>query len=125
MTTTAPKLRDRGLRLMAVGEATADGAEWEVLRVGPVVDPDGTLVVDITAKLAQAFADGVTPMAETLEALNDLVTQGKVRYIGISNHAADIAGVTHTVAVRIVLCGVVHTRTVVVTPARTGRAATA
>ena len=62
MTTTAPKLRDRGLRLMAVGEATPDGAEWEVLRVGPVVDPDGTLVVDITAKLAQAFADGVTAM---------------------------------------------------------------
>lgn len=59
MTASPPMLRDRAVRLMAVGEATADGAEWEVLRVGPVVDPDGTLVVDITAELAQAFADGV------------------------------------------------------------------
>gem|GEM_PF-4344155 len=64
MTASEPNLRDRALRLMAVGEATADGAEWEVLRVGPVVDPDGTLVVDITAELAQAFADGVTAMVE-------------------------------------------------------------
>lgn len=59
MTATPPMLRDRAVRLMAVGEATADGAEWEVLRIGPVVDPDGTLVVDITSELAQAFADGV------------------------------------------------------------------
>lgn len=63
MSTTPPTLRDRAVRLMAVGEATADGAEWEVLRVGPVVDPDGTLVIDITAELAQEFADGVNAMA--------------------------------------------------------------
>jgi aryl-alcohol dehydrogenase-like predicted oxidoreductase len=31
------------------------------------------------------FADPVTPMEETLGALNDLVHQGKVRYIGCSN----------------------------------------
>jgi aryl-alcohol dehydrogenase-like predicted oxidoreductase len=31
------------------------------------------------------FADPVTPMEETLGALNDLVRQGKVRYIGCSN----------------------------------------
>ncbi len=32
--------------------------------------------------------DPVTPMEETLEALDSLVQSGKVRYIGISNHAA-------------------------------------
>lgn len=63
MSATPPTLRDHAVRLMAVGEATADGAEWEVLRVGPVVDPDGTLVIDITAELAQEFADGVNAMA--------------------------------------------------------------
>ncbi len=31
--------------------------------------------------------DGVTPMEETLEALDTLVKQGKVRYIGSSNHS--------------------------------------
>jgi len=34
------------------------------------------------------FADPLTPMEETLRALDDLVRGGKVRYIGISNHAA-------------------------------------
>ena len=32
--------------------------------------------------------DGMTPVAETLEALSELVTEGKVRYIGCSNFAA-------------------------------------
>ena len=32
--------------------------------------------------------DQVTPMDETLRALEDLVRAGKVRYIGVSNHAA-------------------------------------
>ncbi len=32
--------------------------------------------------------DPLTPMEETLRALDDLVRQGKVRYIGVSNHAA-------------------------------------
>ncbi len=32
--------------------------------------------------------DGVTPMDETLDALDTLVHQGKVRYIGCSNHSA-------------------------------------
>ena len=32
--------------------------------------------------------DPATPMEETLRALDDLVRQGKVRYIGISNHPA-------------------------------------
>jgi len=32
--------------------------------------------------------DGLTPMDETLDALNTLVHQGKVRYIGCSNHSA-------------------------------------
>jgi len=34
------------------------------------------------------FPDPLTPMEETLRALDDLIHQGKVRYIGISNHAA-------------------------------------
>ncbi len=34
------------------------------------------------------WPDPRTPMEETLRALDDLVRQGKVRYIGISNHAA-------------------------------------
>ena len=34
------------------------------------------------------FPDPKTPMEETLRALDDLVRQGKVRHIGISNHAA-------------------------------------
>jgi aryl-alcohol dehydrogenase-like predicted oxidoreductase len=33
------------------------------------------------------FPDPLTPMEETLRALDDLVKQGKVRYIGISNHS--------------------------------------
>lgn len=32
--------------------------------------------------------DPLTPMEETLRALDDLVRQGKVRYIGVSNHPA-------------------------------------
>jgi aryl-alcohol dehydrogenase-like predicted oxidoreductase len=32
--------------------------------------------------------DPTTPLAETLRALDDLVRQGKVRYVGISNHPA-------------------------------------
>ena len=32
--------------------------------------------------------DGITPMDETLDALDTLVHQGKVRYIGCSNHSA-------------------------------------
>ncbi len=32
--------------------------------------------------------DGVTPMDETLDALDTLVHQGKVRYVGCSNHSA-------------------------------------
>jgi len=32
--------------------------------------------------------DPLTPLAETLRAFDDLVRQGKVRYVGISNHAA-------------------------------------
>ncbi len=32
------------------------------------------------------FPDPLTPMEETLRALDDLVHQGKVRYVGISNH---------------------------------------
>src|SRR5690606_18506257 len=32
--------------------------------------------------------DPHTPLEETLSALNDLVRQGKVRYIGVSNHPA-------------------------------------
>ena len=32
--------------------------------------------------------DRLTPMEETLRALDDLVRQGKVRYIGVSNHPA-------------------------------------
>ena len=31
--------------------------------------------------------DGLTPLEETLSALNQLVTSGKVRYIGCSNYA--------------------------------------
>lgn len=34
------------------------------------------------------FPDPLTPMEETLRALDDLITQGKVRYIGCSNLAA-------------------------------------
>lgn len=32
------------------------------------------------------MVDPLTPMEETLRALDDLVTQGKVRYLGLSNH---------------------------------------
>lgn len=34
------------------------------------------------------FPDPLTPMEESLRALDDLVRQGKVRYIGLSNHKA-------------------------------------
>ena len=42
--------------------------------------------------------DGVTPIAETLEALDDLVRAGKVRYIGASNFSADQIEEADTVA---------------------------
>ncbi len=34
------------------------------------------------------FPDSQTPMDETLEAMNELIREGKVRYIGTCNHAA-------------------------------------
>jgi aryl-alcohol dehydrogenase-like predicted oxidoreductase len=41
--------------------------------------------------------DPVTPIEETLAALHELVLEGKVRYIGTSNHAAwQIAAAAHT-----------------------------
>jgi aryl-alcohol dehydrogenase-like predicted oxidoreductase len=42
-------------------------------------------------------SDGVTPMSETLEALDELITEGKVRYIGHSNLSGwQIAEAAHT-----------------------------
>ena len=35
------------------------------------------------------FPDGTTPIAETLRALDELVAQGKVRFVGCSNFSAD------------------------------------
>lgn len=32
--------------------------------------------------------DSTAPLEETLRSLNDLVSQGKVRYVGVSNYAA-------------------------------------
>jgi aryl-alcohol dehydrogenase-like predicted oxidoreductase len=43
------------------------------------------------------FPDGVTPIEETLEALTELVREGKVRYIGSSNFAGwQVAEAAHT-----------------------------
>jgi aryl-alcohol dehydrogenase-like predicted oxidoreductase len=38
------------------------------------------------------WPDGETPLEETMEALNDLVKQGKVRYIGCSNFGSELIG---------------------------------
>jgi aryl-alcohol dehydrogenase-like predicted oxidoreductase len=43
--------------------------------------------------------DGVTPMEETLRALDDLVNQGKVRYVGHSNFTAEQARDCEKIAV--------------------------
>jgi aryl-alcohol dehydrogenase-like predicted oxidoreductase len=43
--------------------------------------------------------DGVTPMEETLRALDDLVAQGKVRYVGHSNFTAEQARACEKIAV--------------------------
>ena len=46
------------------------------------------------------FPDPVTPIKETLEALTELVREGKVRYVGCSNFAgwqvADAAWISET-----------------------------
>ena len=43
------------------------------------------------------FPDPLTPIEETLRALDDLIRQGKVRYIGVSNHPAwKVAGAQWT-----------------------------
>lgn len=44
--------------------------------------------------------DGVTPLAETLDALHELVREGKVRYIGSSNLAAWQAADADSIAVQ-------------------------
>jgi aryl-alcohol dehydrogenase-like predicted oxidoreductase len=44
------------------------------------------------------FPDPLTPMEETLRALDDLVAQGKVRYLGLSNHPAWQVADAHWIA---------------------------
>jgi aryl-alcohol dehydrogenase-like predicted oxidoreductase len=73
-----PGPNERGLSRKAIGEQV----EYSLRRLG-------TDVID----LYQIHRpDPTTPMAETLSALNDLVRQGKVRYIGLSTSHADGPG---------------------------------
>lgn len=51
--------------------------------------------------------DPRVPIEETLEALNELIAEGKVRHIGHSNYSADQARQAHTVAKRLGLIGFV------------------
>src|SRR5579872_4973420 len=76
-------------------------------KFGMAMDQSGTrqgasrryIMAEVEASLARLRTDWIdlyqvhqadprTPMEETLRALDDLVQQGKVRYIGCSNHAA-------------------------------------
>lgn len=51
--------------------------------------------------------DPRVPIEETLEALNELIAEGKVRHIGHSNYSADQARQAHTAAKRLGLTGFV------------------
>jgi aryl-alcohol dehydrogenase-like predicted oxidoreductase len=70
---------------MGEGPYAAGGSRRYVLRaVEASLQRLGTDYIDL---YQMHFPDTTTPIEETLDALNDLVHQGKVRYIGSSNFA--------------------------------------
>lgn len=96
----------KGLSEEIVGRALQGRRHQVVLatkvrgRMGPGVNDEGLSRVHIMRSVEDSlrrlqtdyidlyqvhFPDPLTPLEETLDALNDLVRQGKVRYIGVSN----------------------------------------
>jgi len=93
-----------------IGEALADGRRDRVLLATKVRFPTGDgpndrglsrwhIIRECEASLRRLRTDvidlyqvhewdGLTPLEETVEALDTLVTQGKVRYVGCSNYSA-------------------------------------
>jgi aryl-alcohol dehydrogenase-like predicted oxidoreductase len=71
---------------MGEGPGVARGSRWYIRRA--VEASLQRLQTDYIDLYQLHRPDGITPIAETLEALDELVKEGKVRYIGSSNLAA-------------------------------------
>jgi len=69
------------------GSAVKGGGKKEYI-VGAVEESLTRLNIDYIDLYQMHFPDNETPIDETLRALDDLVTSGKVRYIGSSNFAS-------------------------------------
>ena len=69
------------------GSAVKGGGKREYI-VGSVEESLTRLNIDYIDLYQMHFPDNETPIDETLRALDDLVTSGKVRYIGSSNFAS-------------------------------------
>lgn len=84
--------RDRVVLATKVRHATRPGvnerglSRYHILR--GVEDSLRRLQTDVIDLLTVHCWDPLTPLEETLRALDDLVTSGKVRYIGVSNYKA-------------------------------------
>lgn len=86
------KPRDQIVLATKVRGKMGDGPNDEGLSRGHIMDAiDASLArlrTDHVDLYQLHYPDGTTPMEETLRALDDLVHQGKVRYIGLSNFPA-------------------------------------
>jgi aryl-alcohol dehydrogenase-like predicted oxidoreductase len=84
--------RDQVILATKVRAATGDGPNDQGLSRGHIVNAvEGSLRrlrTDYIDLYQPHFPDDETPIEETLRALDDLVTQGKVRYLGVSNFRA-------------------------------------
>jgi len=84
--------RDRVFLTTKAGGLTGDGpndrgaSRQNILRA--MEDSLGRLGTDYIDLYLLHQPDHDTPLDETMEALNDLVRQGKARYVGLSNHEA-------------------------------------
>lgn len=72
---------------VAMGEGPYDGGASRRHIMTAIEDSLSRLQMDYVDLYQIHFPDDETPIEETLDALNDLVHQGKVRYIGCSNFA--------------------------------------
>ena len=84
--------RDRFILASKVGIPRSDGPTEELLSRSHIISSiEGSLRRLDTDYIDLYYAhapDPVTPIEETLHALEQLVSQGKVRYVGCSNYAA-------------------------------------
>jgi aryl-alcohol dehydrogenase-like predicted oxidoreductase len=96
--------RDRFIIASKVGMPVGDGPNDAGLSRGHIMDSiEGTLRrlgTDYVDLYYAHVADPTTPIEETLRAFDDLIRQGKVRYVGCSNFAGWQIGDAHAVAER-------------------------